>query len=151
MTHSTQPPHEHVDEGEWALQEQALRAERLGLDPSGDAGVQRYRAVMHALREPLDADLPTDFAAQMARQVRERPAIDMRLELWLSGALLGVLGAMMLGVVVTYGQAWLQLGLLAITAHGLSNPWLLALVICVALPGLLGSLMPGSSDSVRES
>ena len=142
MTHSPQPPHDPVDEREWALQEQALRAERLGLDPQGDTHLQRYRAVMQALREPLDEQLPADFASQVARRVRRRAASDMRLELWLSSALLGVLGAMMVGLSIVYGKAWLQLGQAAAMGRELSNPWLLALLTCVALPAVLGKLIP---------
>lgn len=138
MTHQPQPPRNEAEEREWALQEQALRAERLKLDPSKDAELQRYRTVMHALRQPLDENLPPDFAAQMAAQVRRTGAADTRLELWLSGTLFGVLAAMLIGLAMLYGQAWLQLGRALLSAQGWLNPWVLALVVCLLLPGALG-------------
>jgi anti-sigma factor RsiW len=140
MTRKQLPPHDDAVEREWALQEQALRAERLGLDPRGDATLQRYRAVAHALRQPLDENLPPDFAAQMAAQVQQPRAADMQLELWLSGVLLGLLGVAMLGLLIAFGHAWLALSRSAMTTHGLSSPWLFALMVCVVLPALLGRL-----------
>ncbi|HKT27418.1 hypothetical protein [Dyella sp.] len=126
-----EPPSDNAMEREWALQERALRDERLGLDARDDARLQRYRAVARALRQPLDEALPSDFASQVAKEV-ERHTIDtMRLELYLSWALLSVLAVALLGLVVRYSrlvQAWL------------SNPWLVALAVCFALPALLGKL-----------
>ncbi|WP_333677896.1 hypothetical protein [Dyella sp.] len=118
-------------EREWVLQERAVRAERLGLDVRDAAKLQRYRAVARALRQPLDEDLPPDFASEVARNVRQQATDTMRLELYLSWTLLGVLAVLLLGLVVRYSsllQAWL------------SNPWLMALIACVALPALLGKL-----------
>ncbi|GLQ40995.1 hypothetical protein [Dyella nitratireducens] len=129
MNHET--PRDDAMEREWALQEQAARAERLGLDARDDATLQRYRAVVRALRQPLDEDLPPDFASQVAKEIRRRPADTMRLELYLSWALLGTLAVVLLGLIVRYSsllQAWL------------SNPWLVALAICFTLPALLGKL-----------
>jgi anti-sigma factor RsiW len=142
MTNTPQPPHDPIDEREWALQEQALRAERLGLDPASDADVQGYRTVMRALKEPLDAQLPADFAAKTARKVTQRTTSDMSLELWLSYALFGVLGAMMLGLIAVYGQAWMHMAETTTVAYKLANPWLLALVACFALTAALGKLTP---------
>lgn len=126
-----EPPSDKAMEREWALQERAMRAERLGLDARDDANLQRYRAVARVLRQPLDNDLPPGFASQVAKDV-ERHAIDtMRLELYLSWTLLGVLGAVLLGLIVRYSsllQAWV------------SNPWLVALAACLAVPALLGKL-----------
>lgn len=128
---SHEPPSDKAMEREWALQEQALRAERLGLDARDDVVLQRYRAVAHALRQPLDRDLPPDFASQVAKKVARQATDTMRLELYLSWALLGVLAIALLGLIVRYSsllQAWL------------SNPWLVALAVCFALPALLGKL-----------
>lgn len=136
MTHKQQPPRDEAEEREWALQEQALRAERLKLDPSRDKELQRYRTVMHALRQPLDENLPPDFAAQIAAQVRRTNTADTRLEQWLSGALLGVLAVMLIGLTARHGYAWLQLGRALLSAQGWLNPWLLALVVCLVLPGI---------------
>lgn len=147
MTHEHQPPRDEAEAREWALQEQALRAERLGLDPSKDAELRRYRTVVHALRRPLDENLPPDFAAQMAAQVRRTSAADTRLELWFSGSLLGVLAAMLIGLAMLYGQTWLQLGRALLSAQGWLNPWVLALVVCLVLPGVLGWAQPSPKTS----
>jgi hypothetical protein len=147
MTHEQQPPHDEATEREWTLQEQALRAERLGLDPSRDAKLRSYRAVAHALRQPMQEDLPSDFAAQVAARVLRTNTADTRLELWLSGAFLGVLVAMLAGIVVQYSDALLQLGRSTLLTLGLLNPWLLALAGCLLLPGILGVLMPDPGAS----
>jgi hypothetical protein len=115
-------PHDERMEREWALQERAARAERLGLDDSNDQALQRYRTVMRALRQPLGEDLPADFASTVAMEARRRAAGDTRLELYLSWALLGVLVGMLIGVAVRYAGSWKPLLPLA-----LSQPWLLAL------------------------
>ncbi|GLQ95942.1 hypothetical protein [Dyella mobilis] len=143
MTHERQPPFNDAAEREWALQEQAARADRLGLSPHGDAKLQSYRVVARALRQPLDEELPADFAAEVAAQVHR--TADAQLELWLSVALLGLLGAMLLGVVVTYSQLWLAFARTLTMASGLSNPWLLALLAGLALPASLGKLSPRKS------
>ena len=125
-----EPPSPHDDrmEREWALQERAVRAERLGLDESDDQALRRYRVVAHALRQPLDENLPTDFASKVALEARRRTAGDTRLELYLSLALLGVLVGMLVGVVVRYASSWKPLVPLV-----LSQPWLLALAGVFAL------------------
>lgn len=126
-----EPPSDNAMEREWALQERAARAERLGLDARDDAKLQRYRAVARALRRPLDEELSPDFASQVAKEVARQATDTMRLELYLSWALLGTLAAALLGLVVRYSsllQAWL------------SNPWLVALAVCFALPALLAKL-----------
>jgi hypothetical protein len=143
MTHEQQPPRDEDADREWALQEQALRAERLGLDPSKDVELQRYRSVVRALRQPLDENLPPDFAVQMTAHVRRNTASDTRLELWLSGALLGMLAAMLIGLVVQNGYVWLQLGQKLMLSLGWLNPWLLALVVCLVMPAVVG--MAGTS------
>jgi len=115
-------PHDERMEREWALQERAARAERLGLDESSDQSLQRYRTVMRALGRPLDENLPADFASTVATEARRRAAGDTRLELYLSWALLGALVGMLIGVIVKYASSWKPLLPLA-----LSQPWLLAL------------------------
>jgi len=132
MNREPPSPHDDSMEREWALQEQAVRAERLALDTSEDEALRRYRAVAQALRRPLDDDLPLDFASAVAREARRRAAGDMRLELYLSWTLLGVLVAMLIGVTLRYGSALAQF------AHiTLSQPWLLALAAFFALLGVV--------------
>jgi anti-sigma factor RsiW len=131
MNREPRSPQDDSMEREWALQEQAVRAERLGLDTSDDQILRRYRAVAHALRKPLDEELPLDFASAVAREARRRAAGDMRLELYLSWALLGVLVAMLIGVMVRYGSALAQFAHIAF-----SQPWLLALAGFFVLLGV---------------
>lgn len=69
------------------LQAQAEQAERQRLPASGDAELDAYRLVIRALRQPLAAQLPADFAAGMARRV-ELPEEKSSLEDWLVTALL---------------------------------------------------------------
>jgi hypothetical protein len=52
-----------------ALQARAEQAERQHLPAGGDAAVDRYRLVLRALRQPPAAQLPADFAHQMAARV----------------------------------------------------------------------------------
>lgn len=122
MNREPPSPHDDSTEREWALQERAVRAERLGLDDSDDQAMRRYRVVARALRQPLDENLPADFASKVAMQARRHAAGDMRLELYLCWSLLGTLVGMLIGVVVWYANSWKQLMPLA-----LSQPWLLAL------------------------
>ena len=128
MTREPPSPHDDRMEREWALQERAVRAERLGLDESDDQALRRYRVVARALRQPLDENLPADFASNVAMQERRRTAGDMRLELYLSWALLGVLIGMLIGVMAWYASSWKQL-----VPQVLSQPWLLALAGVLAL------------------
>lgn len=131
MNREPRSPHDDSMEREWALQEQAVRAERLGLDTSDDEALRRYRAVALALRQPLDEDLPLDFAREVAREARRRAAGDVRLELYLSWALLGVLVVVLIGITVRYSGALAQFAQIAF-----SQPWLLVLVGFFALLGI---------------
>lgn len=128
--------HTH-QELEWALQEQALRAERLGLDESADPALWQYRQVVRALRQPLQQKLPLEFAADLAVEARRRAAGDTRLETYASLALLGVLVVVLLGVLTWYASYWAQL-----LALLLSQPWL------PAATGLLALLSLGKFASV---
>lgn len=134
MSHEPKLPRDEVDEREWALQEQAVRAERLGLDPTDNTTVLHYRTVTRALRQPMDESLPVDFAQQVATRARRRAAIDMRFELFMSWTLLGVLIAMLVTLAALHGRAWLQLVESILPMHALMNPWLLALAVFVVLP-----------------
>jgi len=51
------------------LQAQAELAERQQLPASGDPALDRYRLVIRALRQPPAAQLPANFAAQVAARV----------------------------------------------------------------------------------
>lgn len=142
MSHTPPPPHDHGTEDEWLRQEQAFRAERLGLDSRDPASVQRYRTIVRALRQPTDENLPNDFAAQVAAQARRRDAADMRLELWLSWTLAGVLMTILVGLTMLYGSTWLPLAQSILPMHLLLNPWLLALAACIAMSAALSRWVP---------
>ncbi|MFK2877642.1 hypothetical protein [Rhodanobacter hydrolyticus] len=148
MNHDIPPFDDPAQEREWQAQERALRAERLGLDPSnGDGRVRRYRLMARALREPLPSALPDDFAQQMAARVATAPARDeigdSRSEFILMG-LLGVVLVVAAGVVTAdYGAAWLPaFRLLLPQPSSSATEWLMALGGCVAATWLLG-LRPG--------
>ena len=73
------------------LQAEAERAERNGLAPGANAGVDRYRLVMRALRQPLAVQLPADFAARVSARIvlpEERGSV----EDWLVSVLLLAVG-----------------------------------------------------------
>ncbi|RDS85483.1 hypothetical protein [Dyella psychrodurans] len=134
MNHEPKLPRDEVDEREWALQEQAFHAERLGFAPTDNTTVLRYRAVARVLRQPMDENLPAGFAQRVAIQARRRAVVDMRFELYMSWTLLGVLIAMLATLAALHGLAWLQLVESILPVHALMNPWLLALAVFVALP-----------------
>jgi hypothetical protein len=142
MSHEPRSPQDEAAEREWALQEQAVQAERLHLDPTDNASVLRYRAIARTLRQPLDENLPADFAQHVATLASRRAAIEMRFELYVSCTLLGVLMAMLVTLVTLYGGAWLQLAQSSLPVHALMNPWLLALAACIALPYALNRFVP---------
>ncbi len=56
----------NANDHEMSLQDQAERAEREGLAAGSDPRVDRYRLVVRALRQPLEPQLPADFAARVA-------------------------------------------------------------------------------------
>ena len=69
------------------LQLLAEQAEKLALPPGSDAGVESYRQVMRALRQPPAYQLPANFAAQIAARVGGSEE-NSRVEDWLMSLLL---------------------------------------------------------------
>lgn len=130
-------------EREWLAQEEAMRRERLQLDPAADdARTQRYRQLARALREPLNAALPLDFAQQVAARVSATPvaAVDVGLERGLTLALGGLMAVAAAVVTTLYGASWLSP--LLETLHAVQPPagrWLAAFALCMAVSWLLGS------------
>ncbi|HTD29510.1 MAG TPA: hypothetical protein VK660_09000 [Xanthomonadaceae bacterium] len=53
-------------------QAEAERAEREGLAPGLDPDVDRYRLIVRALRQPLEPQLPADFAVRVAQVAMRR-------------------------------------------------------------------------------
>lgn len=138
-------------EREWLLQEQAMRRERLHLDPAGDdARSQRYRLLARTLRTALPEALPTDFAQQMSALVSapgQRRAPAMRFENVLTTTLAGVLLLAAVAVTIIYGAAWLPSFETLLPAPA-ATQWLLALLGCLGLSWLMGawSRLAGSAD-----
>jgi hypothetical protein len=133
MNHEPQPPRNDAEEREWRAQERAAEAVRTG-EPSvaNDPEALRYRAMAHALHQPLDRTLPADFAQNVARYARLRTTVAMRFELIVSVSLLGVLIATMLGMLMYFGAAWLDIAQSVLPIRAMTNPW-----ISVAAMGLL--------------
>ncbi len=143
MDPTTPPFADNAHEREWLAQEEAMQRERLQLDPAvDDARVRLYRQLARALREPLDAALPLDFAQRLAAQVAVAPppAADIRFERALT-LTLGIVMALAAAVVTAlYGQAWLSPISAALPAlQPQAGRWLVAFAICIGVSWLLGS------------
>lgn len=144
MNHDDTPFDNPMHEREWRAQERALRAERLGLDPSnGDAHVRRYRMLARALREPMPAALPDDFAQQVAAKVAatqaRSKADDSRLEFALIGTLVATLIVAAIAATADYGNTWLPTFRQLLPAAGSpSADWMLALACCVGASWVVG-------------
>ena len=126
------------DEQEWSAQERALAEERAGLPPAaGDPRLRSYRLVAHVLAQPLEVQLPEDFARQVARQVPQTigPA-DTRLERSLLTSLLAALALAGLIMALVYGPAWLPSFDLGGVAALLAKPWIWALAACLGFTRL---------------
>jgi|WetSurMetagenome_2_1015567.scaffolds.fasta_scaffold659804_2 hypothetical protein len=146
MNHDTDHPTPFLTNAacarEWQAQEEALRRERLGLDPAADdARVRRYRPLSRALREPLDHSLPPDFAQRVTARiaVRSARAIDTRFEQVLT---LGLGLALLLAAVfvtVLHGDSWLHIIVASVPIPARPvDRWLLAFGACLGATFLLG-------------
>jgi hypothetical protein len=127
-----------LDEREWQAQERAVRAARLHLaGPDADPG---YRRIANVLRQAPPVQLPADFARQLARRVGAA-TLDLRLERWLLRAVLLVLAVAVPVVLLRHAGAGAQVAAAVFPALSQSAPgWLLALLACVALNGLMEPL-----------
>ena len=72
-------------------QHEAERAEREQAVTPGDPRVDRYRLIVRALRQPLQPQLPADFAARVASIAGQREQTD-GLEEWMIVLLLLAMG-----------------------------------------------------------
>ena len=133
---------DRAEEREWLAQERAKRRERLHPDAAGDdARSQRYRLLARSLRQASPDGLPADFAEHMASIVSTSaqarvPA--MTLERTLTNVLAGVLVLVASAVIVIYGVEWLPSFKLLLPTPATAQ-WLLALLGCVGLNGILGA------------
>ena len=145
MSHETDPipPFDDPDrEREWRAQENALRHERLRLDPAGDdARLQRYRLLVRALRTPPADGLPADFAQHVGARVAavaRAPSPPIALESALLVALAGVLLLAAVIVTVQHGATWWPAVAAALHAAA-ATPWSLPLIACLALSWAFGA------------
>ncbi|HEY0199728.1 MAG TPA: hypothetical protein VGC19_14525 [Rhodanobacter sp.] len=128
-------------EREWLAQENAMRRERLHLDPhSDDARAQRYRMLARALRQPPEEGLPPDFARQVAARAGSVPrtSYGTRFEF---GLIIVLSLALLIGSVVVsvqYGSGWLRPMIAPSLSATPSLHLLLALAGCVGFTWLLG-------------
>lgn len=131
---------EPVDEQEWQLQERALRAERSGAIAGDDPLLERYRQVARALRRPLPAAPPADFARSVALRMAMHAAPDTRLEQQLLHVLSALLALSAVAAMALYGSQWLHAFAALLpsmaagsAAAGLAFHWTLALAACLGL------------------
>jgi hypothetical protein len=137
MSREPKLPHDEADEREWALQERAARAERLGLDSSDDETLMRYRAVAHALRQSPQEALPDDFAQRVAARAMRTGMASMKLELCLSLVLTGALVGLLVMLALKYGATWTRLVQALTPLREWITPWTLALAACLILSAAL--------------
>jgi hypothetical protein len=140
MNHTPQPPRNEAEEREWLMQERAAEAGRLGTQPD-NATSTPYGAIVRALRQPLDEDLPTDFARHVAAHVQRRASATMYFELVLSWILCGVLMLMLMGVLMHFGATWLKLAQSSLPLRAMANKWIVALVACLLVFNLTSKLL----------
>ena len=131
------PRDETIDEREWQAQERALRAERLHLSGEADPG---YRRIAAALRTAPDVALPPDFARRMAQRVGAA-TLDLRMERRLLLACCAVLAVAVPTVLAVYGASGIEVAAAVFPSLSQAAPaWLLAVVACVAVNGLMEPL-----------
>jgi hypothetical protein len=140
MNHTPQPPRNDAEEHEWLLQEKAAEAGRRGAQ-SDDATSTPYDVIASALRQPLDENLPTDFARHVAERAQRRASVNMYFELVLSWMLCGVLMAMLGGLVMHFGADWLKLAQSILPLRAMANKWIVALVACLLVFNLISKLL----------
>ena len=129
-----------IHEREWLAQENAMRRERLQLDPSGDnARSQDYRLLARALRTASPDGPGADFAQQVsslaAARAHERTAA-MTLESLMTTVLASALFVTAVAVTVIYGAAWRR-SFEALLPAPPTTQWLLALIACLGVSGLV--------------
>ena len=124
------------DEREWQAQEAAMDCVRSGAALHElDAASASYVALAHALREPIEVQLPVDFAHRVAlraaAQASEK-AVESRLEqglLWTLGVIFGIAA---LAAAVIYGGNWLEPSI-DLTRQLIKPSLLLSLAGCLAV------------------
>jgi hypothetical protein len=126
------------EEHEWSVQERALAEQRAGVPPRhGDASLRPYRLMAHLLAQPLEEQLPPDFARHVARQVAPaaRPG-DTRLERSLLALLVAAMAVAGLAAVAIYGAGWMPALDQGVLGTLLAKPWAWVLAACLGLSRL---------------
>lgn len=133
---------------EWHAQEQALQRERAGdaHDDRDSARVRSYRVVTHALKQPPADLLPGNFAERVAALAERETTTASRLE---DGLLATFMTSLVCGLIVLTmldGKDWLH----AIANVQLfANPWVYALLGCLAMSQGIAWLRPASRRHYR--
>jgi len=148
MNHTPQPPHDEAEEREWLMQERAAEASRLGSVPD-DATPTPYGVIVRTLRQPLDENLPADFACHVAEHARRRASINMYFELVSSWILCGILMVIMTGLLIHFGTDWLKPIQSVLPLHAMANEWVAALVACLLVFNLINKLLDARMRTVH--
>ena len=128
---------------EWQAQERALQEEGSNAPATHDPLVARYRVIARALRQPLPAALPDDFAERVAARVAHAK-LDTRVEQGLMRALVALLALSGAVVAAVYGAGWVQaIATVLSPLSGTAANWMLALAACVAMTWSLQALGRG--------
>ncbi|MBP1473727.1 hypothetical protein J7I44_05410 [Frateuria sp. MAH-13] len=132
MSHDPRLP--ASDEQEWSAQERALAEQRDGAAAAGgDLRLRSYRLVARVLAQPLQEQLPPDFARQVARRAQQaaEPA-DTRLEQGLLTFLVALMLVAGLVWMLVSGDPWLQSLAPGPLGTLVAEPWMWALAACLA-------------------
>ncbi len=131
----------NVEEREWQAQEAAMRRGRSGSDGQKlDTLSASYLSIVHAARQPIDVQLPVDFASRIALLAGERPhtvVIESRFERRMLIALIGLLGVAGLAAAMFYGGNWLMPSIKQLGQIGKpSLSLLMSLIACLGLSAI---------------
>jgi hypothetical protein len=125
---------------EWQAQERALAEARRGSPASGDAHVDAYRAVFHALSRAPRSEPPGDFAERTLRAVREAE-IDERIERWMVhvAGLIGVVALILFAGPTLLNALGASAALTVSTTGMLASPLIWAAAAGAVAAGLMDS------------
>jgi len=124
---------------EWTAQERALRSERADAASGDDERVEQYRFIARVLRQSPIADLPADFAREVAARADAALAYeDQRLEIVLQRLLLVLLFTVGAAFAVMGGDIWrfafsAMSRFVAGFASNWQGDWILVAAICLAI------------------
>jgi hypothetical protein len=122
--------HRDLDQ-DWRLQAEAERAEREHAAAGGDPRLDRYRLIVRALRQPLQMQLPADFAARVVAMAEQREQSD-GFEDWLVVLLLL---AMAIGGLLFVGPTLANVAHTMVGISMPSLPWhqLVMAMLCIGI------------------